>query len=89
MEGKSFFVDMTKCTACRGCQIACKQWKKLPAEETRQLGTHQNPPDLSSKTIRLVRYTEVVHEGMLHWLFFPEQCRHCVDPPCYAVSGVE
>jgi len=18
----------------------------------------------------------------LRWLFFPEQCRHCTDPPC-------
>ena len=59
MKGKSFFVDLTLCTACRGCQVACKQWKKLPAEKTRNLGSHQNPQDLSSKTIRLVRFNEV------------------------------
>ena len=33
---KAFFVDLTRCTGCRGCQIACKQWKNLPAEETRR-----------------------------------------------------
>lgn len=79
---KTFFVDLTKCTACRGCQIACKQWKKLPAEKTVNWGSHQNPADLSGKTIRLVRMEEVEVDGRLEWLFFPEQCRHCVEPPC-------
>jgi FdhE protein len=26
MAGKSIFIDTTRCTACRGCQIACKNW---------------------------------------------------------------
>ena len=80
--GKSIFVDLTRCTACRGCQIACKQWKDLPGEKTKQLGTHQNPPDLSFDTIRLVRFTEARVDGKLQWLFFPEQCRHCYAAPC-------
>ena len=79
---KTFFVDLTKCTACRGCQVACKQWKKLPAEKTYNWGSHQNPKDLSGNTIRLVRFNEVEVNGKLEWLFFPEQCRHCVDAPC-------
>ena len=83
MNGKSFFVDLTLCTACRGCQVACKQWKKLPAEQTRNLGSHQNPADLSDKTLRLVRFSEKRDAGgRLQWLFFPEQCRHCIEPPC-------
>jgi len=83
MNGKSFFVDLTLCTACRGCQVACKQWKDLPAEQTRNLGSHQNPADLSAKTLRLVRFNEGRDEkGKLRWNFFPEQCRHCIEPPC-------
>ena len=31
---KAILVDSTKCTACRGCQVACKQWNNLEAEET-------------------------------------------------------
>lgn len=90
MSGKSFFIDMTKCTACRGCQIACKQWKKLPATETAQLGTHQNPPDLSTSTLKLVRFSEGMGEdGRMNWLFFPEQCRHCVEPPCIEMGTVK
>ena len=46
---KAFFVDLTRCTGCRGCQIACKQWKNLPAEETTNRGGHTNPPDLSER----------------------------------------
>lgn len=79
---KTFFIDLTKCTACRGCQVACKQWKKLPAEKTENWGSHQNPKDLSGVTLKLVRFSEVVEDDKMKWLFFPEQCRHCVDPPC-------
>ena len=83
MEGKTFFIDLTRCTACRGCQVACKQWHKLPAEETYNWGSHQNPKDLSYITYKLVRMEEVVEKGEIKdWLFFPEQCRHCVDAPC-------
>jgi len=82
MNGKSFFVDLTKCTACRGCQVACKQWHKLPAEKTSNWGSYQNPADLSFITYKLVRYEEQVIRGKLDWLFFPEQCRHCTLPPC-------
>jgi formate dehydrogenase iron-sulfur subunit len=89
MNGKSFLVDLTRCTACRGCQIACKQWKKLPAEKTTNWGSYQNPKDLSSETIRLVRFSEVVDNGTLRWLFFPEQCRHCLDAPCTSVPENE
>jgi len=80
---KTFFIDLTKCTACRGCQIACKQWKKLPAEKTENWGSHQNPKDLSGNTLKLVRFEEVGSgPNDLQWLFFPEQCRHCIEPPC-------
>ena len=89
MGGKSFFVDLSLCTACRGCQVACKQWKRLPAEKTRNRGSHQNPADLSSKTIRLVRFTEERDKkGALNWHFFPEQCRHCIEPPCKYVCNL-
>lgn len=82
MPGKTFFVDLSRCTACRGCQIACKQWKQLPAEQTKNTGSHQNPPDMSFVTLKVVRMKEVGEGGDLKLLFLPDQCRHCVDPPC-------
>ncbi len=84
---KSFFVDTTLCTACRGCQVACKQWHDLPAEQTANQGTYQNPADLSFDTYKLVRMREEVIDGQLRWLFFPDQCRHCVEAPCEATAG--
>ena len=83
---KSFFVDTTVCTACRGCQVACKQWKNLPAEKTINRGTNENPADLSFNTYKVVRMREEVVDGKLKWLFFPEQCRHCVEPPCLCMA---
>ncbi len=78
----AFFIDTTLCTACRGCQVACKQWHDLPAEETINRGTFQNPADLSFDTYKLVRMTEEVIDNKLNWLFFPDQCRHCIEAPC-------
>ena len=79
---KSFLIDTTLCTACRGCQVACKQWHDLPAEETVNRGGYQNPEDLSFETYKLVRMKEEEIDGRLRWLFFPDQCRHCIEPPC-------
>ena len=84
---KSFFIDTTLCTACRGCQVACKQWHNLPAEKTTNRGTYENPPDLSFTTYKLVRMREEVIDGKLKWLFFPEQCRHCLEAPCLETAG--
>ena len=83
MTGKAFFIDTTLCTGCRGCQIACKQWNQLPATETENWGSYQNPKDLSFDTYKLIRFEE--HLGSDNkpvWYFFADQCRHCVEPPC-------
>jgi len=84
---KAFLIDTTVCTGCRGCQIACKQWKKLPAAKTENRGTYQNPEDLSHTTYKLVRMNEAEIDGKLRWLFFPDQCRHCLEPPCLETAG--
>lgn len=84
-EGKSFFIDTTKCTACRGCQIACKQWNQRAADKTINWGSHQNPPDLSFNTWKLVRFNEIPGD-VPTWYFFPDQCRHCISPPCKEVA---
>ncbi len=85
----AFFIDTTLCTGCRGCQVACKQWHDLPAEETRNRGTYQNPADLSFTTYKLVRMSEEIIDKRLKWLFFPEQCRHCIDAPCLEAADDE
>jgi formate dehydrogenase iron-sulfur subunit len=87
MPGKSFFIDTSKCTGCRGCQIACKQWNQNPATKTVQRGSYQNPEDLSSATFKLVRFGEATdRSGDPKWYFFPDQCRHCLYPLCKMVA---
>ena len=87
-EGKSILVDTTRCTACRGCQVACKQWNKLPGIKTKQTGTYQNPPDFTPETYKVVRFSEGEQDnGKPYWYFFTDMCRHCVQPPCQVASN--
>ena len=85
---KAFLIDTSRCTACRGCQIACKEWHDLPAVPTKQRGSHQNPPDLNPYNLKIVRFHEHLDErGRVMWNFFPDQCRHCVKPICATMAN--
>jgi formate dehydrogenase iron-sulfur subunit len=84
-EGYSILVDTSKCTACRGCQVACKQWNGLPGTQTKNEGSYENPVDLSADTWKILRFSEgTVSSGAPFWYFFSEQCRHCLSPGCMA-----
>lgn len=86
---KAFLIDTTRCTACRGCQLACKEWHDLPANATKQRGSHQNPPDLNPNNYKLVRFHEHLDkDGNVVWNFFPDQCRHCLTPICVDVADM-
>ena len=86
---KTFLIDTTRCTACRGCQLACKEWHDLPANDTKQRGTHQNPPDLNPNNLKIVRFRErMKSDGTVVWNFFPDQCRHCLTPICKDVADM-
>jgi formate dehydrogenase beta subunit len=79
-------IDTTLCTACRGCQVACKQWNDMPGLKTKQWGSYQNPPDLQWNTWTLIRFQEYVNEkGAFKWLFRKDGCMHCTDAACVKV----
>ncbi len=79
-------IDVTKCTACRGCQIACKQWNEMPGLKTKQWGSYQNPPDLQWNTWTLIRFQEYEDsKGAFKWLFRKDGCMHCTDAACVKV----
>lgn len=75
-------IDTAKCTACRACQVACKQWHSLPAEDTTFTGVYTNPPDVSGANLTVVKFLEKVVNGKFRFLFFHERCRHCDNPLC-------
>ena len=84
-NGKSFLIDTTKCFACRACQVACKQWNELPAEDPvpTNRGTYENPPDLSATCWVKIQFKENEGAGDAPvWNFVRNSCRHCVDAPC-------
>lgn len=79
-------IDLSRCTACRGCQVACKQWNELPASKTKNWGSYQNPEGLEWNTWTLIRFQEYVDQkGTLKWLFRKDGCMHCTDAACMKV----
>ena len=93
MAEKAILFDATKCTACRGCQVACKQWNLNDEAITTvtngvkatNRGSYENPPDLSSSTWLKMRFTEVENGGKLRWLFTRQSCMHCTEAACVKV----
>jgi len=82
---KAMLIDLTRCTGCRACQVACKQWNDLPAEYTVCWGCYDNPPDLSPTTWNRIAFYEWEEDGQPKWMFRPVRCFHCTDAPCVAV----
>lgn len=91
MAMKGLLIDLARCTGCRGCQVACKQEFKRPAEETDFFGGpgYQNPADLSKDTWCLVTYNEVPINGRYEWVFGKRQCMHCQVPGCVSACPVK
>jgi len=95
MADRAILYDATRCTACRGCQAACKQWNEndeyIPGPsdkkgvEAKNRGSYENPPDLSPQTWLKMRFTEVEKDGKVRWLFTRQACMHCADAACVRV----
>ena len=88
MADKAILYDATKCTACRGCQTACKQWNENDegaGEKTVNTGSYENPPDLSPQTWIKMQFREVEQGGKIKWLFNRRACMHCTDAACVKV----
>lgn len=92
MTEKAVYFDSSKCTACKGCQIACKMWNNLPSplgtNEAKWSGTHQNPVDLNGDTRLIITFNELEGDSKIKpvkWAFGRRACQHCTDAPCASV----
>ncbi len=86
---KGMLIDVTRCTACRGCQVACKQWNNKPAEATKYSHNWTNPTSLSGKTWTHVDIRPPdASNGTVKWSFVKRQCMHCIDPACVSACPV-
>jgi len=76
-------IDISKCIGCKACQAACYEWNDLRDEIGVNVGSYQNPPDLTENTWTLMRFSEVEpQDGKLEWLIRKDGCMHCADPGC-------
>ncbi len=74
--------DASRCVGCRACQMACKDWNKLPGETTDAQELYETPLGLSADTWTLIKLNK---SGQADWHFFNYQCMHCTDAACVAV----
>ena len=69
-----FYFESGRCIKCWACEIACQQWKGIPA------GTIKLRKVVEETT---GTFPEVVRK------FFSLSCRHCADAPCAAACPEE
>lgn len=95
MTEMAILFDSSKCTGCKGCQVACKCWNNLPSymkganAKEDFTGTYQNPPDLNGTTRLIMTFDERDGAGQkpVEWAFGRRSCMHCEDAPCAAVCS--
>lgn len=79
----SKLVDIDLCIGCKACEVACKEWNDLQAEDTSGYAGYQSHPDLTAHTWDLMRFNEVdLDDGGLAWLIKKDSCLHCEQPGC-------
>jgi formate dehydrogenase iron-sulfur subunit len=90
-EPMGFFTDTTVCIGCKACQVACKEWNQLPANEggKAQLtgNSYDNTGRLDGTNWRHVKFIEQFSEdrAQARWLMMSDVCKHCVNAPCLEV----
>lgn len=84
-----FFTDTTLCIGCKACEVACKEWNALPADNLGLSGmSYDNTVDLSADTWRHVQFIERNGRAtdmppyQSNWLMMSDVCKHCSPAPC-------
>ena len=84
-----FFTDTTLCIGCKACEVACKEWNNLPADNVGLTGeSFDNTGALSANTWRHVAFVEQDVRSDLEtpfqsgWLMLSDVCKHCHNAPC-------
>jgi len=92
-----FFTDPTLCIGCKACEVACKEWNDVPAEDlVWEATSYDHSQRLGASTWRHVKFLE--QEGRLgtqvagpmtgdvedpfRWLFLSDVCKHCEKAGC-------
>ena len=94
MTEKAMLFDTARCTACKGCQVACKCWNNLPsgdggcADSMDFKGVYQNPADINGTTRLIMTFNEFEapeSQKRMGWAFGRRSCQHCTDAGCVQI----
>lgn len=82
VSGWGLLIDLTRCTGCESCVLACKQANNRP-----------NPTEVPCKLDSdaysfLDQHTVLNSDGQLVTQFVKRQCMHCLHPACVAACTV-
>lgn len=89
-----FFTDTTRCIGCKACEVACKEWNSLPADDMGLTGmSYDNTRALSANTWRHVSFVEQIRSDdgdrvtfmppyQSNWLMMSDVCKHCANAAC-------
>jgi formate dehydrogenase iron-sulfur subunit len=90
-EPMGFYTDTTVCIGCKACEVACKEWNQLPAENggVRELSgdSYDNTQRLDGIHWRHVKFIEQFSEDRVagRWLMMSDVCKHCAQAGCLEV----
>jgi formate dehydrogenase iron-sulfur subunit len=83
-----FFTDTSVCIGCKACEVACKEWNRVPDDGFDLLGmSFDNTGGLSANSWRHVAFIEQprASDGDLQWLMMSNVCKHCTHAGCLDV----
>ncbi|AJC12206.1 4Fe-4S ferredoxin [Berryella intestinalis] len=91
MTEMAMLYDSSVCTACKGCQVACKVWNELPSPLVKNSqewsGSLQNPADVNDTTRMIITFNEADNDKRwgIDWTFGRRSCMHCTNAGCVDV----
>jgi formate dehydrogenase iron-sulfur subunit len=87
-----FFTDTSVCIGCKACEVACKEWNHVPADDRGFSGrSYDNTLDLGANAWRHVAFIEqqVTLDPEIgdefRWLMSSDVCKHCTHAACLEV----
>jgi formate dehydrogenase iron-sulfur subunit len=81
-----FFTDTSVCIGCKACEVACKEWNRIPAANEGFSGrSYDNSLDLGADRWRHVSFVEQAGGEDFRWLMSSDVCKHCTHAACLEV----
>jgi formate dehydrogenase iron-sulfur subunit len=81
-----FFTDSSICIGCKACEVACKEWNRVPEDGLNFLAnSYDNSGGLGADTWRHVAFVERHDPDGVRWLMNSDVCKHCSEAACLEV----